>query len=135
MFLGINMFLALLRTRFNRRYARAMPANINSIVIFYPLGNSDRTRTRRKLPSCGGRACGSLSQRKVCTQYINHDCQMGAWSSWSVCDNGCGQGRQRKTRKITQQPVCRGRQCGSVEAFKVCTDYRNNRDCQVSQAL
>ena len=44
MFLGINMFLALLRTHFNPRYARAkmslsraknifMPANINSIVI------------------------------------------------------------------------------------------------------
>ena len=44
MFLGINMFLALLRARFNPRYARAkmilsraknifMPANVNSIVI------------------------------------------------------------------------------------------------------
>ena len=43
-FLGINMFLALLRPHFNPRYARAkmslnraknifMPANINSIVI------------------------------------------------------------------------------------------------------
>ena len=44
MFLGINMFLALLRAHFNPRYARAkmilsraknifMPANVNSIVI------------------------------------------------------------------------------------------------------
>ena len=46
MFLGINMFLALLRAHFNPRYARAkmilsraknlfMPANVNSIVIFF----------------------------------------------------------------------------------------------------
>jgi hypothetical protein len=46
MFLGINMFLALLRTHFNPRCARAkmslsraknifMPANINSIVILF----------------------------------------------------------------------------------------------------
>ena len=46
MFLGINMFLALLTTHFNPRYARAkmvlsraknifMPANVNSIVILY----------------------------------------------------------------------------------------------------
>ena len=45
MFLGINMFLALLRAHFNPRHARAkmilsraknifMPANVNSIVIF-----------------------------------------------------------------------------------------------------
>ena len=44
MFLGINMFLALLRTHFNPRYARAkiilsraknifMPANVNSIIV------------------------------------------------------------------------------------------------------
>ena len=49
MFLGINMFLALLRAHFNPRYARAkmilsraknifMPANINSIVIIIPDG-------------------------------------------------------------------------------------------------
>ena len=49
MFLGINMFLALLRTHFNPRYARAkmslsraknifMPANINSIVILLFVG-------------------------------------------------------------------------------------------------
>ena len=48
MFLGINMFLALLRAPFNPGYARAkmilsgaknifMPANVNSIVIFYLL--------------------------------------------------------------------------------------------------
>ena len=46
MFLGINMFLALLRAHFNSRGARAkmvlsraknifMPANVNSIVILY----------------------------------------------------------------------------------------------------
>ena len=46
MFLGINMFLALLRTHFNPRSARAqmrlsraknifLPANINSIVILW----------------------------------------------------------------------------------------------------
>ena len=46
MFLGINMFLALLRAHFNPRYARAkmilsraknvfMPANVNSIVILF----------------------------------------------------------------------------------------------------
>ena len=51
MFLGINMFLALLRPHFNPRYARAkmsqsraknifMPANINSIVIFTDETNS-----------------------------------------------------------------------------------------------
>ena len=45
-FLGINMFLALLRAHFNPRYARAemilsraknifMPKNVNSIVILY----------------------------------------------------------------------------------------------------
>ena len=41
MFLGINMFLALLTTHFNPRYARAknifMPANVNSIVILDPV--------------------------------------------------------------------------------------------------
>ena len=46
MFLGINMFLALLRPHFNPRYARAkmsltraknifMPKNINSILLIY----------------------------------------------------------------------------------------------------
>ena len=56
---------------------------------------------------------------------------MGAWSSWSICNNSCGQGEQRRTRKITQQPVCRGTKCGAVEAYQTCTDYRSNRDCQV----
>lgn len=98
----------------------------------YRLGNSFRTRTVQGPASCGGQACGSLRNTKVCTQYINSDCQMGAWSSWSICDNGCGQGRQRRTRKITQQPVCQGTKCGAVEEHQTCTDYRNNRNCQVN---
>ena len=54
MFLGINMFLALLRAHFNPRYARAkmilsraknifMPANVNSIVIIMKHNNIKTT--------------------------------------------------------------------------------------------
>ncbi|XP_028399271.1 protocadherin Fat 4-like [Dendronephthya gigantea] len=94
-------------------------------------GKSVRTRTIQRPPSCGGNSCGALSESNSCTQYNNRNCQMGAWTSWSVCDNGCGVGKQRKSRRIVQQPLCYGRKCGPIEAYKPCTDYRNNRDCKV----
>ena len=58
MFLGIDMFLALLRAHFNPRYARAkmilsraknifMPANVNSIVIFLTIRSSRNAKNRQ----------------------------------------------------------------------------------------
>ncbi|XP_046839034.1 LOW QUALITY PROTEIN: spondin-1-like, partial [Xenia sp. Carnegie-2017] len=71
-------------------------------------GKSDRTRSVRIQPSCGGRNCSILSESKDCIKYNDKDCVMDLWSSWSACDNGCGHGTQRRYRKITHQSVCRG---------------------------
>lgn len=95
------------------------------------LGKITRQRTVARVPSCGGRACPSLSETGSCQQYNDAHCVMGNWGPWSVCDNGCGQGRARKTRQIIRKETCRGNKCGATEAFKVCTDYRNNRNCKV----
>lgn len=40
------------------------------------------------------------------------DCQVSEWSEWKLMDDGCVEIR---TRTITQQPACGGRECPPLE--------------------
>ena len=95
-------------------------------------GTKTRTRSITTQSSCSGKSCPALKQTTSCSQYNNRDCVMSAWSSWSICSNGCGSGWSTRTRNIVTSALCRGKACGTRSERKQCTDYRDNRDCVVS---
>ncbi|XP_048583508.1 protocadherin Fat 4 isoform X2 [Nematostella vectensis] len=94
-------------------------------------GTKVRTRSVTTQASCNGAACPSLHDNTPCSQYNNRDCVQSAWSSWSACSNGCGNGYTTKTRTVQQPAVCRGTPCGNAAVMKACTSYRDNQDCKV----
>ena len=56
-------------------------------------GKKSRSRGVTQNPSCGGANCPALFEEMDCnTQCCTQDCQLGAWSQWSVCQpsvSGC----------------------------------------------
>jgi len=92
-----------------------------------------RTRTIKSQASCNGAACQQslLKETKKCTQYIDINCVLSSWTTWSTCDNGCGRGHSTRTRSVVTSNKCRGKICDHLLEKKLCQSYRDRRDCIV----
>ena len=95
------------------------------------LGSQIRTRRVQTPARCNGRCSSVLSQTQSCTVTRKIDCQLSPWTAWSICNSGCGNGIQQRSRTVTVRPTPCGQQCGSLSETKQCQSYRENRDCQV----
>ncbi len=94
-------------------------------------GSQIRTRRVQTPASCNGRCSSVLSQTQSCTVIRKIDCHLRPWSAWSICNSGCGNGIQQRSRTVTVRPTPCGQQCGVLSETKQCQSYRENRDCQV----
>ena len=97
-------------------------------------GIRQRTRQVKQEAECGGDECGIQEEEEHCTAgCCPVHCQLGQWSTWSVCDVTCGTTNQTRSRFV-QLPECKGDQCPedpkSVDV-QTCEVYINV-DCTVS---
>ncbi|XP_065191306.1 protein dachsous-like isoform X1 [Sycon ciliatum] len=102
-----------------------------------PCGSGTQSRTRPVVTQaqCRG-TCGSTNGRKICTQYINKDCQVTDWGGWTACSEKCAVGKNYRYRRITSALVCQGKcpyaltdskDCGTANGC--CEQNCNNGMC------
>lgn len=87
--------------------------------------------------SCGGIACRQdlLKETRTCTKHIDLDCKLTTWSNWSLCSSGCGNGTVQRSRNITLQAKCRGKNCEVLIETTSCSSYRDRTHCQVFYSI
>eukprot|EP01012_Entosiphon_sulcatum_P049575 TRINITY_DN6820_c0_g1_i6.p1 TRINITY_DN6820_c0_g1~~TRINITY_DN6820_c0_g1_i6.p1 ORF type:complete len:7637 (+),score=112.47 TRINITY_DN6820_c0_g1_i6:5459-28369(+) len=98
-------------------------------------GLQKRTRNILVGTSNGGALCPvDLSESQPCnTNACPHDCTLSEWSDWSVCDQACGGGIQRRSRKIATPAANGGKECsGALEDTMHCNVQPCPIDCVVS---
>jgi len=68
------------------------------------------------------------------TKVVNQDCQVTAWSPWSVqCSSSCGRGYRHRFRTVTQMTKGVGRPCPKkLERQKKCRLPACPEDCRLS---
>lgn len=97
-------------------------------------GTQTRTRTVKKEADKGRKPCSefNLTESRPCTNKpCPIKCQMSDWTVWSDCDKPCGEGKQRRTRKIEVIPTD-GEKCPESEEVRKCITKPCETDCKVS---
>jgi len=65
-----------------------------------------------------------------CTDYHHtcsrQDCQVGDWQEWTTCDNQCGYGARKRTRKVIVYPDNGGHHCPIMKQRRACVGYDQN---------
>ncbi|CAE8692431.1 unnamed protein product, partial [Polarella glacialis] len=86
-------------------------------------GSSQDNRMREivEMPMNGGESCTAhLGETKACPQ-IPRDCQLEAWSSWSICSTKCVKGWQSRHREVDLPSKYGGKECvGATYEVTVC---------------
>ncbi|KAL4238399.1 hypothetical protein ACF0H5_003108 [Mactra antiquata] len=103
-------------------------------------GEAIQTRQRFvQLPQCNGNPCTEkpvFTETRQCTNYINTDCEVSSWSSWTTCylDNGfCGKGSKYRSRHMVTSSICQGTECGNLTETGDCSGPCCRQDCQLSE--
>lgn len=52
------------------------------------------------------------------------DCAVSEWSPWSLCDNGCGSGTQRRSRVIEISEKNGGKHCPRLDQVRTCRSFQ-----------
>ncbi|XP_070160944.1 somatomedin-B and thrombospondin type-1 domain-containing protein-like [Polyergus mexicanus] len=52
------------------------------------------------------------------------DCAVSEWSPWSLCDNGCGSGTQRRSRMIEISEKNGGKHCPHLDQVRTCRSFQ-----------
>ncbi|EZA57910.1 hypothetical protein DMN91_002748 [Ooceraea biroi] len=52
------------------------------------------------------------------------DCAVSEWSPWSLCDNGCGSGTQRRSRVIEISEKNGGKHCPRLNQVRTCRSFQ-----------
>ena len=104
---------------------------------FFKLGLRNRTRVIQNQNQCGGIQCdqSALLISEMCESYINSDCKLTEWSSWSSCSTNCGVGFRERYRSVLQPAKCKGNPCGVLFENKTCSSFTNSNNCTVSIIL
>jgi len=100
-----------------------------------PCGGGTHTRTRTvAVPAkFGGAACeGNTSESQACnTQHCPVDCEMGIWTSWTICSKPCGTGKNERTREPVTKAQFGGKECKEPTVEKgECNTHACPGDCE-----
>ncbi|PVD31613.1 hypothetical protein C0Q70_07029 [Pomacea canaliculata] len=63
------------------------------------------------------------SQRRVFFFDWAQDCTVFEWSDWTECDNPCGYGTRRRTRKVDTYPENGGKHCPTLKQRRACVGF------------
>ncbi|XP_066594191.1 somatomedin-B and thrombospondin type-1 domain-containing protein [Prorops nasuta] len=55
------------------------------------------------------------------------DCAVGEWGSWSICDNGCGSGTQKRSRSVLVEEKNGGKHCPRLNQVRPCRSFASCR--------
>ncbi|XP_046575803.1 somatomedin-B and thrombospondin type-1 domain-containing protein-like [Haliotis rubra] len=68
-----------------------------------------------------------------CVDYHEHckaiDCDVSDWTDWGECDNPCGLGSRRRTRKVKRYPENGGKNCPTLKQRRVCVGDSKAEEC------
>lgn len=102
-------------------------------------GGGQQTRERRQVqqPENGG-GCDLQPLKEIHPCNLNacdlskKDCELGAWTAWSVCSATCGVGRMSRSREILREMQPGGMGCvGALKEVQSCTQFTcQSRDCK-----
>ena len=67
-----------------------------------------------------------ISSNKVFLSSPGQDCQVGDWQEWSTCDNQCGYGARKRTRKVIVYPDNGGHHCPIMKQRRACVGFDQN---------
>ncbi|XP_076810330.1 spondin-1-like, partial [Clavelina lepadiformis] len=94
-------------------------------------GGRRRTRTITQTAKFGGRACPRLAKVEGCLEIACPvHCKVSDWSTWSDCNQSCGNGTQKRRRNIKHEARHGGTLCPAEDDLletKLC----NVKDCPI----
>jgi len=97
-------------------------------------GQTFRTRTMKQAATSGGTCPNSQLKEaapcnvQACSPNGPRDCTYEEWSRWTPCSATCGDGSQKRRRKISEFATAGGKPCdGALEEVSVCKTHQ----CQV----
>lgn len=95
-------------------------------------GVGSRLRTRAVVidAACNGAPCPPLRESEQCAQALCPvNCELSAWSTWSVCSSSCLLDERRRTRNVVTAPANGGAACDALTETATCGARRC--DCDV----
>eukprot|EP00916_Digyalum_oweni_P020829 GHVL01034698.1.p1 GENE.GHVL01034698.1~~GHVL01034698.1.p1 ORF type:complete len:923 (-),score=209.86 GHVL01034698.1:1791-4559(-) len=97
-------------------------------------GGGIKTRERSLISASNINDCPVLNEKKSCNNMpCPVDCEMGEWSSWSVCSADCYPGGIReRSRKIIKNSQFSGKKCPSPHQYDTCNEFDCPVDCIMS---
>ena len=97
-------------------------------------GKQTRSRTILRQGGNGGVACPITSEVRECGQQpCPTDCKVSEWSNWTECDKTCGEGTQKRNRKVVEDAKDGGKECPLLVETQPCNMNMCPTDCEVSE--
>jgi hypothetical protein len=97
-------------------------------------GQQLRTRRQLQLKSYGGANCGApVSKRGCYAGPCPIHCKVGSFGKWDKCSKSCGNGKQRRKRKIEVHAKYNGQVCPTLFQDRFCNRQACPVDCVVSE--
>lgn len=95
-------------------------------------GDGQKTRTRTIFrEAINGGSCPPLSESAPCSVSTECpiDCTVTDWLSWGACSKTCGDGVQKRFRKVQAPANDKGKACPSLSQTRSCAGYPCPVDC------
>lgn len=95
-------------------------------------GYQERFRYVLVKPVGSGKLCDAEADKRKCNEHrCPIDCELDSWSSWTDCDQPCGNGYQHRERGIKTHSQFGGKQCDVLSQTKTCFKDRCPENCTV----
>jgi len=101
-------------------------------ATLFPTCGGSRESTRELIQQANtfGVHCLALTKVESCGQVeCPVDCNVAAWSEWSICTRQCDGGLRTRTRSVEQQPEHGGALCDSTVEVQPCNAGACSEDC------
>jgi hypothetical protein len=96
-------------------------------------GSQTRARLGFTPPQHGGIACPAAVVSRACnTHSCPVHCELSAWKSWTTCTKTCGNGSQRRVRRVEVAPAFGGAACFHRSETRSCGAGPCPINCHVS---